>query len=64
MHFVSAFFSLLLCNYYAKTLINFNLDHLFFLYIEKIRSFIWNIIVMLCLISHLLLVFMVVSVIL
>ena len=62
MHFVRAFFSLLLCNYYAKTLINFNLDHLFFLYIEKIRSFIWNIIVMLCLISHLLLVFMVVSV--
>ena len=62
MHFVNAFFSLLLCNYYAKTLINFNLDHLFFLYIEKIRSFIWNIIVMLCLISHLLLVFMVVSV--
>lgn len=62
MHFVIAFFSLLLCNYYAKTLINFNLDHLFFLYIEKIRSFIWNIIVMLCLISRLLLVFMVVSV--
>lgn len=62
MHFVRAFFLLLSCNYYAKTLINFNLDHLFFLYIEKIRSFIWNIIVMLCLISRLLLVFMVVSV--
>ena len=61
MHFVATIFSLLFFNYYAKTLKNFNLEHSYSLYIEKIRLFIWIIIVMLHLVSCISLAFMVVS---
>lgn len=47
MYFVATIFSLLFFNYYAKTLKNFNLEHSYSLYIEKMRLFIWIIIVML-----------------
>ena len=40
MYFVATIFSLLFFNYYAKTLKNFNLEHSYSLYIEKIRLFI------------------------
>ena len=61
MHFVVTIFSLLFFNCYAKTLKNFNLEHSYYLYIEKTRLFIWIIIVMLHLVSCISLAFMVVS---